>query len=557
MIRRMPRAAAVALALVVVLAGCAAIPTDGGVGTSPVHLDEGGDDLLTIAEGPQPGASPMELLAGFLVAQRAPQNNYSVAREYLTPEFRSVWSPTARVLISDSRIAPQQLADDEFEVSVSVQAVVTPAGAYSELQRPEAHELPYRFEQNDQGEWRISFAEDGLLLSNADFGTSFDPFSLYFYDPGFTALVPDVRWFPKTTSQADRIVKELLAGPSPWYGNGVLLTAFPTGTTLDAGVSITAGTATVDLSGSIASQDQPARWRMQRQLRQSLIALSEVSAVQLSSGGFPIEVGDGPEPETAFLVRSDPLGVAADGGFGYLSRSAVDPVGGISPAVESLGALGATLARGGQSAAVRNARGAWLVKAGADPLLLDTRPGVIDPSIDTQGYLWSAVGADADSIVAIDAAGGRHPLAAPNLDGAIVALDVSRDGTRLLIATQGAGGPGLTVAGILRGGDGVPTGLGEPLSLTIADAPLLDATWVDSSTVATLSRGAETTRIDTYRIGGRHESLGLLAGGVQIVGGNLADGIRVRDADGGVWRRTSSGGWQPTGVVASFLATQQ
>ena len=93
--------------------------------------------------------------------------------------------------------------------------------------------------------------------------------------------------------------------------------------------------------------------------------------------------------------------------------------------------------------------------------------------------------------------------------------------------------------------------------VAVGSSAILDAAWVDASTIATLSGSGDEAAVDVYRIGGRHEQFGTVTAGVQIVGGNTADGIRVRDADGGVWRRTSSGGWQDTGIVASFLGTQQ
>ncbi|TPW98258.1 hypothetical protein FJ656_33780, partial [Schumannella luteola] len=412
--------------------------------TEPLDLGEDGGDIVTLAESPQDGATPTQLLAGFLTAQRAPQGNYSIARLYLTDDFRAVWSPTARVLISDTPLVPETVDEDTLQLDVSVQSIVNATGNYSELERPEAQTLQYEFARNADGEWRISGAPDGTLLSSTRFERAFGAYPIYFSDPSGAFLVPDVRWFPDTASRADRIVKELLTGQSPWYAGGVLVSAFPSGTRLDGGVTISQGTATVDLAGDIASQDQSTRWRMQQQLVASLSALSEVSTVQMTVGGFPVDVGDGPHPETAPLVRTDPLGLAADG-FGYLSSQAVDRIAGISAPVESLGALGVTLARGGSAAAVRSAQGAWIVSAsGGDPVVVDTRAGLIDPSIDAEGYLWSAVGASADSIMAIDASGDSHALSSPNLDGAIVALDVSRDGARLLIATQGAGGPGVT-----------------------------------------------------------------------------------------------------------------
>lgn len=545
--------AGTAAALAMLLAGCVGIPTGGPVGSAPIGVDDDGGDIITRAQPPQPGATPAQLLAGFLSAQRAPQGDYQVARLYLTDEFRTEWSPSERVLISDTVLAPEAQGDTDFEIDVEVDALVGAAGNYSELSSPEQQQLDYSLAQNADGEWRIASAPPGVVLSSGQFERSFGAYSLYYYDPSGAFLVPDLRWFPSTASRADRIVKELLAGQSEVYAGGVLVTAFPPDTKLDGGVSVSQGVATVDLAGDIASQDQNTRWRMQQQLAASLSSLSEASTVQMTVGGFPVDVGDGPHPETSPAVRSDPLGLA-EGGFGYLTRSAVEPVPDISSAVEALGPLGATLGRGSTAAAVRAAQGAWIVAAGADPVLVDSRPGLIDPSIDAQGYLWAAVGATADSIVAVDAAGDRHALAAPNLDGTISALEVSRDGARLMIATQGASGPGLTIVGIVRDGDGVPVGLGVPLALTVGPGRTIDATWVDSTTVATLSAAGD---VDLYRIGGRHDVYGTVAAGAQLVGGNGTEGIRVRDAEGLVWRHNSTGGWQSTGIVASFLATQQ
>ncbi|MFT4030521.1 MAG: LpqB family beta-propeller domain-containing protein [Protaetiibacter sp.] len=546
-------AAGLAAALALLLTGCVGIPTGGAVGSAPIDLDDDGGDIITRADPPQRGATPSELLAGFLTAQRAPQGNYSVARQFLTDAFRTEWSPSERVLVSDTPIVPEQRSDTQFELQVSVDALVGSAGNYTELAEPEQQLLEYEFEQDADGEWRISAAPAGILVSSNQFDRDFGAYPLYFYDPSGDYLVPDLRWFPQTSSRADRIVKELLAGQSAVYQNGVLVTAFPPDTKIDGGVTISQGAATVDLAGDIASQDQPTRWRMQQQLVASLSALSEVSSVQLTVGGFPVDVGDGAHPDSTQAVRSDPLGLT-EGGFGYLTRDNVDRIAGISQAVEELAPLGATLGRSTSAAAVRSAQGAWIVAADGAPVLVDDRAGIIDPGLDERGYLWSAVGSSADSIVAVNAEGDRHTFASPNLDGQIVALDVSRDSARLIIATQTAGGPELTLVGIVRDGNGAPVGLGEPLAVTVGSGRMLDAAWVDASTVAVLSGDGD---VDLYRLGGRHESYGTVADGVQLVGGNLAEGIRVRVGDGTVWRHISSGGWQATGIVASFLGTQQ
>jgi hypothetical protein len=550
------RRALAAIVALLVLAGCAGIPLDGPVRSVEVGTDEGGGDLVTIAEGPLPGATPEQLINGFLTAQRAPARDYSIARDFLTEEFRTTWSPTSGVLITSSAVPPTSSSENSFALSVNVVAVVNSTGNYRELQRAESQQLDYRLELDSEGEWRIAEAPQGTVLSASQFASTFAPYPLYFYEPQGRYLVPDVRWFPATASRANRIVTELLRGQSPWYANGVLVTAFPADTKLDQGVQIAGGTASVDLSNVVAGASRTEQFRMQQQLVASL-ALSDVSNVQITVGGLPLDIGTGEIPEWVLSVPSGVVG-DVDGAFGAVSGAGVQRLPGISDRVVSLDLTGATIARGGAAATVRTPQGVWsLPQAQDDTILVDTRPGLTDPSIDGLGYIWSAQSSPADSIIAFEPDGTPHAIPAPYLDGSIVSLDVSRDGARLLIAAQGSDGPTVLMVGVLRDGAGVPVALGEPLELAVGSRPLVDATWVDASTIATLSTAASATTVDLYRIGGRHEALGSLQNGVQIVGGNMVEGLRVRDSDGRVWRHSSSGGWQATALVVSFLATQQ
>ncbi len=554
--RRAARRALAALLGALLLAGCTGIPLDGPVRTVEIGGDESSPDLVTIAEGPVPGASPEQLLAGFLTAQRAPAGDYRIARDFLTEEFRTEWSPTSGVLITSRASTPTEVAPDFFTLGVDVIAVVNATGNYRELARSESQQLDYRFEQTADGEWRISQAPQGTVLSNTQFLSTFAPYPLYFYEPLGAYLVPDVRWFPATASRANRIVTELLRGQSPWYGNGVLVTAFPADTKLDQGVRIEGGTASVDLSDVVAGASRAEQFRMQQQLVASL-ALSDVSNVQITVGGLPLDPGSGTGPEWMLSVPSSAVGLV-DSAFGSVSSAGVQRVPGISERVVALDLEGATIGRGAASAALRTAEGVWALPVGDGAArLVDTRSGLIDPSIDTFGYVWSARAEAADSIIAFEPNGIPHPIPAPYLEGEIVALDVSRDGARVLAATRGPDGPGLAVMGVLRDGQGVPVGLGEPLELAIGARPLIDAAWVDATTIATLSSTTSTTHVDLYRIGGRHEAFGSLQGGAQIVGGNGPEGLRVRDEEGRIWRHSSTGGWQMTGLVVSFLATQQ
>jgi hypothetical protein len=183
-------AATAAVALTLLLGACVGIPTGGPVGSVDIDLDDDGGDIITRADPPQPGATPTQLLAGFLTAQRAPQGNYSVARLYLTDSFRTEWSPSERVMVSDSPLVPEQVSETEFELDVSVEALVGPAGNYAELADSEQQSLGYGFERNAEGEWRISTAPPGILLSSAQFDRDFGAYPLYFHDPAVPSSCP-------------------------------------------------------------------------------------------------------------------------------------------------------------------------------------------------------------------------------------------------------------------------------------------------------------------------------------------------------------------------------
>jgi hypothetical protein len=154
--------------------------------------------------------------------------------------------------------------------------------------------------------------------------------------------------------------------------------------------------------------------------------------------------------------------------------------------------------------------------------------------------------------------GIQHGVPGLPADGRVVSLEVSRDGARVLAALETASGPRLIVAGVTRGADDVPLSLSATVvDLPVGGAPLIDAAWVDGVTVVALSGDGDETTVDAYAIGGQSSSLGALAGGVTIVGGNGVEGTRVLDAAGEVLRPGGGSSWQETGLTASFLATQQ
>lgn len=544
------------LAALALLTGCVSIPTAGGVTTQQIQPEDP-DTLLTLAAPPAEDATPAEIIAGFLRAGRGPQDNYSVARQYLTDDFRKDWIPGARTLISATPFAPEPVGDDLYSVTISASAAVDSQGRYRTASPATSHELEFELVQDDEEQWRISAAPDGTVLSADRFASIFAPYELFFFDASYRHLVPDLRWYRAGSGVANRVVDGLLAGPGERMA-GALFSAFPTGAVAGDPV-IADGVATIELGPDAGAASVAEHRRMQQQLLQSLRSVLTLREVVLTVGGFEIEVPQGGvQPEVGHLVANDPVGGTSDGRVGVLGpEDGVTPLSGVGTQADGLGArAGSIVSRDRDHLALLTDAGVTLIEAGRDPLVVDTRAGLVAPSLDPLGWTW-VVPEDAPAeLRAYSRTGTRADVPGLPVDGRVVSLDVSRDGARLLVLLDTTEGSRLLVLGIQRGADLVPTGVVSPWELAIGDITLLDAAWVDGVTVVALGDGA-LNAVDAFQIGGQRTSLGALSGARSIVGGNGMDGTRVLDVDGNVLRPGGGTSWEDTGLDAAFLITQQ
>jgi hypothetical protein len=548
-IRRKPSFLVSGVIALGLLAGCVAIPTSGQVQLQEVDADPGDPQNIDLPEGPIAGQDMVEILQGFIRAGRGPQGNYQVAQEFLAPNTE--WNGTSRVLVTTSPIAPVAVDADTLSITVTVVGEVDATGRYSTIPS-QSQTLSYDFVEVD-GEFRISRADPGTVLSGNGFANAFRSYPLYFFDPSFEFLVPDLRWFPFTRSAADRIVNELLAGPTPWLGSGVLISAFPQGT--EGSADYAAPEVLVDLSADVRTESAVTQRRMIQQLEASLGTLGNVTQIEVTAGELSLApAADDSSPESVYSVRDGAIG-GFEGHFGTLTTDGVAPLSAIDTRADVLAPVAASLARDRTSVAVLGPAGVSLVGSSAEALLLDGRTGLVAPSLDPHGFTWSIPRNDPGGLIVFDSEGGAHPLPLA-VDGQVVAIDVARDGARLLVALATPGGPRVMVVGIQRGADLVPVAFGAAFDLDVAGA-VIDVAWVDGTHVAVLWSDDGTPRVDVFALGGPSESLGEIEGATSIVGGNLVAGIRVLASDGTVQRPSDAGGWRETGLVASFLGTQQ
>ncbi|WP_448629915.1 hypothetical protein [Cellulomonas soli] len=216
---RSVRRALAAVAGVLALAACTAMPTSGPVSEGDPQVTEpGGVDLL--AEGPTQDAPPEKIVEGFLLAGAAGlSDDFVVAREFLAGEARSSWEPLAGVVVASSQEI-QPTSPTQVTLTVPVSARVDADGRYVEAQADARESVTFDMVQDDDDQWRIATVPTGLILTRPVFDSQFRSTPVYFLSPDRQFLVPDTRWFPNK-NVASYVVQALLAGPhhgcvTPW-----------------------------------------------------------------------------------------------------------------------------------------------------------------------------------------------------------------------------------------------------------------------------------------------------------------------------------------------------
>ncbi|MHB1173105.1 MAG: LpqB family beta-propeller domain-containing protein [Lacisediminihabitans sp.] len=566
MTRRRPRRWAIlgiAAGVGLVLSACVSIPTSGPVNIGNAIKAEGVDGgAAFIPEGPTPGGTQQQILEGFIAAFTGSQNNYAVAREFLASGFKDTWDPRKNVLVRTGGSRLESLGGQTMTYSINTVAAVDSAGSYTRSPQAESQTLNFQFAKQN-GQWRITDAPQGIVLLESTFESIFSEQTLYFLDPTGKRLVPDRRWFP-VGARAVRIVSALLAGPPPAL-RGAVYSAFPEGTTLPSPlVPIDNSVAKVDLSVEALTAKPNDRQLMRLQLLASLSTVPNIASVAISVGGSLLSIPDPQSTDPQPDPQVDPRAlVLQNGSFGFYDNGKVATIPALSAKILTLKPTAVTLGSGGDTAVVRSDAGVFAVKTGDPaPQLLDNRPGLIAPSLDEDGYVWSVPRTSPNAIRIFDFAGKAHDLApALPADAQIVSLEVSRDGARVAMFLATSAGPRLVVSAIVRSADQnqLPVSLVNVpiLDVTATSGTAIDATWADGLSVAALSSVNGQSTVLLYQLGGQRTSLGRPNEAQAIVGGNHGTaGLRVLGTDGAIQTLLGSG-WISSAVKVTFIAGQR
>ena len=503
------------LAATMLLTGCgslpasltAQVPTTGPIQQgAQVNLDRKDQFIRVIARSPRDGMTPTQIVQGFLDASASFDGDHAVAREYLTGSANSRWLPGLQVSVYDGA-AVVTSSGSSVTLTASQTGRIDEIGRY--VVASPGQDLRGSFQLvRDGTQWRIDRLPQGLLLSASDVDRAYRSFAVYFFNPSFSALVPDARMIPVLgPGQGTTLVRYLLDGPSDWLAPAVR-TGFPDGVGLNIeSVPIDGGVARVDLKSSVLLADDGTREALSQQLVWTLGQLSDVTSVEITAGGQQLVVPgvSSPQPVDAWpKVNPDAL---PDNSSGYVarSRSVVRLVTTTDRAVPGDAGSGAVsflrfaIDRLSTAVAGIDADGTlWRGAIAQDaPLLALTRgEALAAPVFDADGNIW-VVNA-LTGLTRVDRIGRRAEVDVAGLpaESSLLAAVPSRDGTRCALIVQQGVRTALYVGVIVRSNVGAPMAIADPIRVETRLTEAISVGWAGANSLLVIgSDGAESLQV--------------------------------------------------------------
>jgi hypothetical protein len=219
----MRRSAYALLLALLVLTGCASIPEE-----STPHAVRDDPQLSTEAaeQPPTRGLNPYDLVREFV--RRS--GNPDAARMYLTKRARASWIGDAKPKIIHDTFGTVPLPSDDQKQSgedrggvdngrITVMLRMTQIGRLGAdsafvpgIGNPQFPVVVRR----ENGQWRIDDPPPDVFVPLADFNVSYEPVTLYFFDPDLRITVPDQRYVSAVPASGlpARVIQVLLSGPS-------------------------------------------------------------------------------------------------------------------------------------------------------------------------------------------------------------------------------------------------------------------------------------------------------------------------------------------------------
>lgn len=565
-VRRRLAAALLAGAVLVLPTGCIRMPESGPVvqtrsdgslaNEPPIYIDP---------KPPQPGASALDIVNGFLDAMTATPIQTNVAKQFLTRDAQATWNPE-RQTITYAEVPSARGTSRQLSVTLSEAHRLDSRGTWRGSLEPPDNILQFPMEQED-GEWRISRPPDALVVPESWFEQRFRQVSLYFFDPTAQILVPEPVFVPRGEQLASALTSALLQGPGPGLSR-VTRTFIPPGLKVYLSVTVSPqGVADISLRGDAGQETPEAIELMVAQLAWTLRQEPAIRALRISIGGEPVTLPGGvSEFSVDQGAEFDPTGFQAssllyglrDGMLvsgNATSLEAVDgPLGEKDYGVENV-ALNliatrvAAVSGGGRAVLVAPARG----RSGKVHQIVSGASHLLRPAWDFSDRLWLVDDAKGGARVSYVEGERSAPLRVPGVSGRKVrSFLVSRDSTRFVAVVRGRTGDSLVVSRIVHDDQGRVVRALRAHRISPAEdgeVRIRDIAWQSTTMVAVLNViNGKLSKVSTIALDGSPPGLDSLAttlrGRVLALAGSPVDSeslyavtqsslIDLSDGDGG------------------------
>ncbi|MCD9197071.1 LpqB family beta-propeller domain-containing protein [Aeromicrobium wangtongii] len=550
---------------VAVVSGCAGIPSSGPV--TKVADDGGlGQSAVRYAPArPLPGATPEQIVRGYLDAMLAFPASSRTASAFLTRRAARDWVSSSQVRIYsgpevggalDVDGRPSAAEDPSEPVKVRLgfteAARLDRQGRYARRAVPAA--LTYTLQQV-KGEWRITDPQDGLLVNEKFFTDYFRSFDLYFFDRPGRRLVPDPVYLVVGDQLATTLLTSLAGGPAPDSVES-MRTYVPPRTGLRPSVPVSDdGVADVEFTDDLADATDTARDHLSAQVVWTLRQAPGVEGVRLLGG------------DTALTAGGDEIQpVQAWGGYGpSTARGRTYAVVENRVAEIDDGRIIPISGRWG-----KNARGAELVAVsqsgvagvlpGDDAVRVTSRDGsapltvggndFIEPDWDSDGRLWLVDRAAGGTRVRVVSDQQQVQIAVPGLARLdVTSFKISPDDTRYAVTA----GRRMYVGEVVRDVKDQVLGLGLPSRVFTTVSGPRAASWSSPTELSFLGDSQAGVQIYQVQIDGSRTTSevarsGSLLPDVRARGLAIAQGgtgtLHVSDARRRLWYLPRGGSWR-------------